>query len=1583
MLASQNTLRLSQLGRPASQYAEEDSIDSVSTPASELQSHIQKLNDLIENGLTTRSKDIDESAVIKLLQDISLINLKSPNALFLKSSGSESDYYQILIKSAIKLFLFSFNPVKTQVGLFVKNVITATSTATLAGHSKKLHQLLLDICCAMLSFVRGESEPSDLDIKQYIDHSITHVVALEISFSIIQAFFRSATASPIFGLLFGDSYFYHFNSWLNSLWVSLNLLSEVPQLDVSDFHLMYADICRMALPLFSTSQIWVQTTSQWLFYMFELSSRRPLSADVDLTAASLALDLFHRVLKSSSIPLTIEERKIDAILALGNTEHTYLASCIHALVLFHKTNNTANKTEILKSLDFNNYLNAKVKILLRNFSFQPDRTLKSAFAASFIPETITDIEELKKFVHRSFNDMPVKQKRWFVRKLGFSVCTCEEGVTCKPCQKGISGNRRTRSSSPEYTEIFLKILDCDDIQTSEVLCHETINALKRVLTVFKLEIDLEAQQNVRNWLVDCFKNAHRPIRVAAALLSSYLISSEESFNSIFGLLSDINFSKSQYVSEAVILAWGSLGKIMEGERLNLILMCLIDFLSHDNAFLISSAFCQIQAIAKFRNVTCLELMTPFWPTISVSVVKRQETRPQLMSCFADLLSVTPEDFLAQTHRYTVPFMVLTKRKDVLLRISEALELQVERLLLSDISKTVAVLLIQGSSDLGEFVMQSLIDIHQPFSNVKLQQIVNTSRLEIACEVLKLHDPEDKEKSERITKVFEFLETLLYPKVKRKSSKMQPGEYFFDVNILGVAAPFAVTIRGTDNTIPFTEKIQCLNGIAKLISCSGNSFSKSVPQICTLLQAAMDSTELQLHVMLAWFEMVKVMGLTDLERVMDLTFSVIIQKWTDMTDDAKLQGHKLLQYLFAHKSNEMTRIVQTQGVPYLYGLLPELSDIYDNVVALQRPSFSPISQLKLLLKRGQDDNIYIVRQTVQEINEFLVKEHDSVKQALLSGTSRFVTNSLFRTLLNIPHKFQNTQSDIAYLCSQCLGFLGAIDSLKVDVSDHTPRFIVVHNFDDARECVKFVLNFVEHHLLKGFESSTKPYYQSFLAYGLQEYLKFCNFQLDTIHVSPQLEFWNKLSDQSKSILYPLLSSQYKISRSKPIPDVEYPIFSMDVPHSKWLQSFTMDLLGKVKGANATQIFRLCRKIIKDQDSSLFNFVIPYISLHVILSGTDIDRQNILNELLNVLSTDLGKEHDNSKRLEDLKKSYGIVFSIIDYCNQALRARQDHVANERKQLDRERVKKSSKNSFHVPVDEKDKNVEIVEEFMKQIPADLLAKRSFECKSYFRSLMYWEQHLTKFPASNDSQEVIYYSMMKIYASIDDPDSLNGIPANFNFRSVPSMVLQYESNGKWSEALECHDFLAKTSTWDLDVSYNRFRCIKDSGRYEDLLSGLETLDVTHVSVPNNLLCLGVEAAWLAGDFTKLQSWLNKVGTDHPVAEAFEVNVGRTLIALKENRLDDAILFIDRARKSISRLLEGAPVTSMKQCHEAMVRLHGLADLETIGKLETPRLGDNSLTEHRMISDALDERLESLGTNYDAVRYLLALRRSAINATQ
>lgn len=129
------------------------------------------------------------------------------------------------------------------------------------------------------------------------------------------------------------------------------------------------------------------------------------------------------------------------------------------------------------------------------------------------------------------------------------------------------------------------------------------------------------------------------------------------------------------------------------------------------------------------------------------------------------------------------------------------------------------------------------------------------------------------------------------------------------------------------------------------------------------------------------------------------------------------------------------------------------------------------------------------------------------------------------------------------------------------------------------------------------------------------------------------------------------------------------------------------------------------------------------------------------------------------------------------------------------------------------------------------------------------------------------------------------------------------------------------------------------------------------------------------------METLLSQVQHESKIDFSFEVNIARALISLQNSDFQEFGNRIEMARRGVSENLASSPVSSLYQCHESLVRLHGLADLELIGDLSS--CFSQGGVDHRTMSTGFNRRLELVGSNYEAKCYLLALRRSAVLSTK
>lgn len=142
--------------------------------------------------------------------------------------------------------------------------------------------------------------------------------------------------------------------------------------------------------------------------------------------------------------------------------------------------------------------------------------------------------------------------------------------------------------------------------------------------------------------------------------------------------------------------------------------------------------------------------------------------------------------------------------------------------------------------------------------------------------------------------------------------------------------------------------------------------------------------------------------------------------------------------------------------------------------------------------------------------------------------------------------------------------------------------------------------------------------------------------------------------------------------------------------------------------------------------------------------------------------------------------------------------------------------------------------------------------------------------------------------------------------------------------------------------------------------------------SAVSRFLPFAVEASWITGRWDKLQGYLDlcaKQGTGD-----FNVGIGSALQALRENRGEAFMGIINQLRLNVAKSLTTNSVASLQSCHDDMLRLHALVEMESIANA-----GAEASHLDPALLPALDRRLDVLGGYLADKQYLLGLRRATM----
>jgi serine/threonine-protein kinase ATR len=135
-------------------------------------------------------------------------------------------------------------------------------------------------------------------------------------------------------------------------------------------------------------------------------------------------------------------------------------------------------------------------------------------------------------------------------------------------------------------------------------------------------------------------------------------------------------------------------------------------------------------------------------------------------------------------------------------------------------------------------------------------------------------------------------------------------------------------------------------------------------------------------------------------------------------------------------------------------------------------------------------------------------------------------------------------------------------------------------------------------------------------------------------------------------------------------------------------------------------------------------------------------------------------------------------------------------------------------------KDKTVSHVENLLSMIPAEVIASRSVECRSYARALFHWEQYIRQVKIASkthaDAQvEPLYERLQDIYTQIDEPDGIEGISAHLQVLNVDQQILQHRKAGRWTAAQSWYEMQLADNPKDTDIQVNLLTCLKESGNH------------------------------------------------------------------------------------------------------------------------------------------------------------------------
>ncbi|KAK6159613.1 hypothetical protein DH2020_006927 [Rehmannia glutinosa] len=561
-----------------------------------------------------------------------------------------------------------------------------------------------------------------------------------------------------------------------------------------------------------------------------------------------------------------------------------------------------------------------------------------------------------------------------------------------------------------------------------------------------------------------------------------------------------------------------------------------------------------------------------------------------------------------------------------------------------------------------------------------------------------------------------------------------------------------------------------------------------------------------------------------------------------------------------------------------------------------------------------------------------------------------------------------------ICADCLGAIGAIDPAKVKVISST-RFKIACSDDDL------IFELIHKHLARAFRAAPDTIIQDSAALAIQELLKIagCEASLDE-NVLEQTKnkqqmkvgksstrgmdectemsgrgqrLWDRFSNYIKEIIAPCLTSRFQLPNMSDSAACG-PIYRPTMSFRRWIYFWIKKLTAHATGSRSA-IFNACRGIVR-HDMHIAMYLLPYLVLNAVCDGTEDARSGITEEILSVLdaaasdSSPTAVHGNNSGQSEVCIQA---VFTLLDNLGQWVDdVKQELALSQPLQSSNPRQQVKSKDQIMTTLP-KDSNQVLVQcthvaELLGAIPKITLAKASFRCHAYARSLLYFESYVRDKsgafnPASERSgvfeDEDISF-LMEVYSGLDEPDGLSGLASLRKSESLQDHLLINKKAGNWAEVLTSCEQALQMEPFSVQWRSDVLNCWLNMCHLQAVVTHVDGLNSRIPQYRKTWCTQGVQAAWRLGRWDLMDEYLTGADEEGILCSSSESNalfdkdVAKILQAMMKKDQFSVAEKIALSKQALIAPLAAAGMDSYARAYPFVVKLHLLRELEDFNSL-------------------------------------------------
>ncbi|KAI0173613.1 phosphatidyl inositol 3-kinase [Hypoxylon sp. FL1284] len=1191
--------------------------------------------------------------------------------------------------------------------------------------------------------------------------------------------------------------------------------------------------------------------------------------------------------------------------------------------------------------------------------------------------------DLKGLMETHFIELPESELCRAIDLLGYLCCAIDNTLidksplgNCSLCQavQVLQVSKSSKSAERKQTaqQMFTLLVQHPKFLESQKPRVAAMTALRRVAkhSVDPEFLDVEVSVTAQ-WCLKSLQSSVRELRIAAGRTIAMFLSSsnlpgavskarQKNCGLVLNILRSLSEQDTLHLTETCILAWSRVGSVISDDQLDLVLVKLVDYLGYESMIASAAAFTEIVRLARSRGMTTRQFFEPFWRYLAFSAIKDLTSRPKPTRLLAELLDMSVAELLLHIQKYALPWLVLTKKRDVIQKIAEArkeTEVWQPCLDAANLGPILALLLIQETADVQQHSIDLLKHISSHLNKSGgLLELLRIEPIATTMELLKAAGDAEETRKPHIRNALNKMATMLLAGSGELKQKKTASGPFLQRYALALMAGLAHIINDVSTRTPTQERKRYIKAMEEMIRTGKRYIRIARPQISACLQAAMLHDEFRSAAFSCWAAMLLHLE-DDVEALIETTFFLISHYWASFDEATQQKSRDLIESLLDKESAVFEKMICK--LPS-FSHINNLSDIEAKLSKL-RQTIDSRTAFSLLAERICHENDGVVLLALEELASYLQRQQGYLQASAVSEQPDSVVPVLARSLLDCSSRYNGVHGKISDLCTQCIGLVGCLDPNRVETVRSERQMVVKSNFEHSGETTDFVVYLLEEVLVKAFLSATDTKVQGFLSYAMQELLDRCDIKVavemqGSRDAGPIYRKWLSMSETAREVLIPFMTSRYVLQPMKP-QQTEYPIFQPGrISYANWMRSFTLDLMRKPQGPFAELIFEPLCRVIRIKDLSVTEFLFPYIITHNIIGEdtTEEQRSNVLNELLNVLRHEV-PSHASYSEIENQKLYCEAVFRFIDYAMRWLQLKRTHT-----QLGPRDI---------AAMDQ-------VQKVLDSIPAELISQRAVDCKSYSRALFHLEQHIRQADEQNQNaneRDRLLQRLQDIYTQIDEPDGLEGLSAHLHVLDVNQQVLSHRKAGRWAAAQTWYEIKLAEDPDNIDVQIDLLTCLKESGQHDVLLNYVEGIEKhTAAATVNRIVPYAVEASWATGRWQTMEKFIKKYQGDR--TENFEVSIGQALLYLQKQWTAAFINEMKTMRDRVNSSMNFSVTSSLQACHEPMLKCHVLTDLELIVGI------NNDGSQHpQEILKTLNRRLEVIGSYVSDKQYVLSIRRAAM----